>query len=63
MKPKSLEIITTIMDTMTYAAGAVRPWSVAQQIKHPVVPEAEFTLRESRDGHPAGERLPLALNG
>jgi hypothetical protein len=41
------------MDTMTYAAVAVLPWSVAQQNKHPVVPEAEFTLRQSRNGNPA----------
>jgi len=50
------------MDTMTYAAVAVLPWSVAQQNKHPVVPEAEFTLRQSRNGNPAGESLSLALN-
>src|SRR5438132_550188 len=32
-----------IMDTMTYASVAALPWSVAQNKKHPVVPEAEFT--------------------
>jgi hypothetical protein len=45
------------MDTITYAAVAVLPWSLAQQNKHPVIPEAEFTLRQSGDGNPAGGEL------
>jgi hypothetical protein len=31
------------MDTMTYASVAVLPWSVAEQNKHLVIREAEFT--------------------
>jgi hypothetical protein len=31
------------METMTYAAVAALPWSVVQNKKHPLVPEAEFT--------------------
>jgi hypothetical protein len=31
------------METMTYAAVAALSWSVAQNNKRPVVPEAEFT--------------------
>ena len=31
------------MDTMTYALVAALPWSVAQQNKHLVAREAEFT--------------------
>ena len=53
------------MDTMTYAAVAVLPWSVAQQNKHPVVPEAEFPLREAEMVMPLGSVvhwLSLALN-
>jgi hypothetical protein len=31
------------METMTYASVATLPWSIAQNKKHPVVLEAEFT--------------------
>jgi len=30
------------MDTTTYAAAAVLPWSIAQNNKRPGIPEAEF---------------------
>lgn len=30
------------MDTMTYASVAVLPWSIAQDLAHPVPPDDEF---------------------